>query len=121
MSAYIKAITAAATATTAETFILINTDGVDAITFGGAPGAAHILNIYYNIVSTDAAAAPRQYIVNVTIPNGNTTTAADISLFFYRAMSAALQNPGSLPLLFEPALDGTQELVTSAAAASAAI
>jgi len=121
MSAYIKAITTAAAAGVPEDYILINVDGVDAITFGGVPGAAHILNIYYNIVSTDAAAAPRQYIVNVTIPNGNLTTAAQIRLNFYRAMSAALQNPGSLPLLFELALDGTQALVTSAAAASAAL
>ena len=121
MSAYIKAITTAAAAGVPEDFILINVDGVDAITFGGVPGAAHILNIYYNIVSTDAAAAPRQYMVNVTIPNANMTTAANIRLFFYRAMAAALQAPGSLPRLFEPGLDGSQELVTSAAAASAAL
>tara|TARA_R110002110_G_scaffold125721_3_gene304008 strand:+ start:308 stop:673 length:366 start_codon:yes stop_codon:yes gene_type:complete len=121
MSAYIKAITTAATATAGPDYILINVDGVDAITFGGTPGAAHILNIYYNIVSTDAAAAPRQYIVNVTIPNGNTTTAANIRRFFYSAMSSALQAPGSLPLLFSPGLDGSQELVTSAAAGSAAL
>mgnify|MGYP003627989236 FL=1 len=121
MSAYIKAITTAAAAGVSEDFILINVDGVDAITFGGTPGASHIINIYYNIISTDAAAAPRQYIVNVAIPNGNTTTAANIRLNFYRAMATALQSPGSLPLLFETGLDGTQELVTSAAAGSAAI
>ena len=63
----------------------------------------------------------KKYMVNVTIPNANMTTAANIRLFFYRAMAAALQAPGSLPRLFEPGLDGSQELVTSAAAASAAL
>jgi len=122
MGAYIKAITTAAAAGVSEDYILIDVDGVDAITFGGVSEAAHILNIYYNKVVYDgAAASARQYILNITIPNGNLTTAANIRLNFYRAMSAAIQNPGSLPLLFEPGLDGTQELVTSAAAATAAV
>ena len=122
MSAYIKAITTAATATMAADYILIDVDGVDAITFGGIPGTSHILNIYYNkIASNGNAAGMRQYMVNVTIPNANMTTAANIRLFFYQAMSSAIQAPGSLPFLFERQLGGTQELVTSAAASSAAL
>ena len=122
MSAYIKAITTAATATMAADYILIDVDGVDAITFGGIPGTSHILNIYYkSIASNGNAAGVRQYILNVSIPDANLTTAANIRLFFYQAMSGAIQAPGSLPLLFEPQLGGTQELVTSAAASSAAL
>tara|TARA_R110002020_G_scaffold370482_3_gene582150 strand:- start:2678 stop:3028 length:351 start_codon:yes stop_codon:yes gene_type:complete len=116
MSNYIKAITVAATATAAAEFILIPVDGVMAITFGGTPGASHILNIYYLEGTGSNTGNGRQFLVNVTIPNANTTTAAAIRTAFYKAMSFALQNPGSLPLLLE-----NDTIVTSAAAGSAAL
>ena len=116
MSAYIKVITANATATAGAEFILIPVDGVVAITFGGTPGASHILNIYYLEGTGSNTGNGRQFLVNVTIPNANTTTAADIRTAFYKAMAEALQNPGSLPLLLE-----NDTVVTSAAAGSAAL
>ena len=124
MTNYIKAITTAATEAVAEDYVLIPVDGVNAITFGGTPGTSHILNIYYMISSGahgDTDANGRQFLVNVTIPDANLTTAANIRRFFYSAMSASLQGPGSLPLLFNPGPNGDQELVTSLAAASAAL
>ena len=116
MANYIKAITANATASAAAEYILIPVDGVMAITFGGTPGASHILNIYYLEGTGSNTGNGRQFLVNVTIPNGNTTSAADIRKAFYKAMSAAIQNPGSLPLLLE-----NDTVVTSAAAGSAAL
>jgi hypothetical protein len=113
MGAYIKAITVNATASAAAEFILIPVDGVNAITFGGSPGASHILNIYYRL---GTGANDKQFLVNVTIPDANTTTAAAIRTAFYKAMAEAIQNPGSLPLLLE-----NDTVVTSAAAGAAAL
>ena len=86
MGAYIKAITVNATASAAAEFILIPVDGVNAITFGGSPGASHILNIYYRL---GTGANDKQFLVNVTIPDANTTTAAAIRTAFYKAMAEA--------------------------------
>ena len=116
MGAYIKAITALETDGTAATYFLIPVDGVNALTFGGTPGAAHILNIYYNIMAGEAGGTTKQFRIDVTIPNGNTTSAADIRAAFYKAMSAAIQNPGSLPLLLE-----NDTVVTSAAAGASTL
>ena len=116
MTNYIKAITANATASAAAEFILIPIDGVMAITFGGSPGSSHILNLYYLDGTGSNTGNGRQFLVNVTIPDANTTTAADITTAFYKAMAEALQNPGSLPLLLE-----NDTVVTSAAAGSAAL
>jgi len=119
MANYIKAITANATASAAAEFILLPVDDVMAITFGGSPGASHILNIYYLRSSGphgDTDANGRQFLVNVTIPDANTTTAAAITTAFYKAMAEAIQSPGSLPLLLE-----NDTVVTSAAAGSAAV
>ena len=116
MANYIKAITANATASAAAEFILIPVDGVMALTFGGSPGSSHILNIYYLEGTGSSASNGRQFLVNVTIPDANTTTAAVITTAFYKAMAEAIQSPGSLPLLLE-----NDTVVTSAAAGSAAL
>jgi len=113
MGAYIKAITANATATAGAEFILIPVDGVNAITFGGTPGASHILNIYYRL---GTGANDKQFLINITIPNGNTTSAAAITTAFYKAMAEAIQNPRSLPLLLE-----NDTVITSAAAGAASL
>ena len=116
MANYIKAITANATASAAAEFILIPVDGVMAITFGGSAGSSHILNIYYLEGTGSSGSNGRQFLVNVTIPDANTTTAAAITTAFYKAMAEAIQSPGSLPLLLE-----NDTVITSAAAASAAL
>ena len=113
MGAYIKAITANATVSAGAEFILIPVDEVNAITFGGTPGASHILNIYYRL---GTGANDKQMVVNINIPDANTTTAAAITKAFYKAMAEAIQNPRSLPLLLE-----NDTLVTSAEAKSAAL
>jgi hypothetical protein len=116
MTNYIKAITVAATATAAAEFVLIPVDGVTNITFGGSPGSSHIMNINYMMGTGSAGTNGRNFLVNVAIPDANTTSVADLTKAFHKAMAAALQTPGSLPLLLE-----NDTVITSAAIGSAAL
>jgi len=110
MSNYIKAVITAATATAAEIVALIPTDNLSSITSSGAT------NLEFQYLGLMVSHAGGAYIAtNITVVVAAGSTGAANTAAAQKAVIAAQQNPGSMPYLFEPGIDGAApQLITSA-------
>ena len=137
MSMYIKGLKVAPTATAPqESYDLINVDGVNKITFTGTPGNTHIMILHYDgltaITDSTSATNPaagtadvttftnsfREERLSITLPNTNLTSAVQLRIGFYDAMSQAVQASGSIPDLIGPDINGVFGLNTIIIAAT---
>jgi len=125
MSAYIKGLKSAGTATAAPTFDLINVDGVNKVSFSGSAGSSHVLVLHYDGLLVDTAGtgyvAPS---LNIALPDTNTSSTTVIRNAFADAMKAAVQAPGSIPDLFPAQPNGefgVNQIITSATSSFEAV